>query len=265
MFPLYTKTFPSNAAALAELLNASLQRLFSGAPDAVSIRERNFPALAEVCINLDRAELRSNPPPPPSVSGNAAAGLTVDELQISASDLSVGPARVDLRLRARDVALNRATDRNGDIVLVLQRASDGEVEIAADKSELERAIAALARQQASQHGVNIDQVQLTARPRGPRGLDAEVQLRGRKLFFSTVVRITAKLDLDDELTARLSGLTCNGDGAVGALACSVLEPHLRALNGRTFPLLALPLGDVRLRDVRLAAGDKLSVTAEFGC
>jgi hypothetical protein len=28
--------------------------------------------------------------------------------------------------------------------------------------------------------------------------------------------------------------------------------------------MSLPLGEVRLRDVQLAVGDKLSVTAEFG-
>ena len=55
-----------------------------------------------------------------------------------------------------------------------------------------------------------------------------------------------------------------GAGWLGSLACGVLEPHLAKLNGRSFPLMALPLGEVRLRDVRLAASDKLSVTAEFG-
>ncbi|MDQ6655945.1 MAG: hypothetical protein M3Y80_09050, partial [Verrucomicrobiota bacterium] len=66
------------------------------------------------------------------------------------------------------------------------------------------------------------------------------------------------------LNASLSGLTCNGEGAIGSLACGVLQPHLEKVDGRTFPLMALPLGDVRLRDVRLAAGANLSVTAEFG-
>lgn len=265
MFPLYTKTFPSSAGALREALNASLQRLFSGAPDAVSVDDKSFPSVAAVCITVDGAELRTNPPSPPRVTGTTLAGITVDELQISGAGVSVGPAWVDLKLRAREVELDRATEANGDIVLVLRRAADGEVVIAADKAEIERAISAVARHQAGQHGVNIDQVQLTAKPRGPRSIDAEVQLRGRKLFFTTVIRITAKLDLDADLNAQLSGLACNGDGAIGSVACSVLEPHLRKLNGRTFPLMGLPLGDVKLRDVRLAVGDQLSVTAEFGC
>jgi hypothetical protein len=107
-------------------------------------------------------------------------------------------------------------------------------------------------------------VQLSVRPRGARSIDAEVQLRAKKLFFSTTIRIAAKLDLDEELNAKVSGLSCNGEGAIGSLACGVLEPHLQKIDGRSFPLMALPLGEVRLRDVRIAAKDRVTVTAEFG-
>jgi hypothetical protein len=48
------------------------------------------------------------------------------------------------------------------------------------------------------------------------------------------------------------------------VACGVLKPHLEKLEGRDFPLMSLPLGEVHLRDVRIAVGDKLVVTAEFG-
>jgi hypothetical protein len=92
----------------------------------------------------------------------------------------------------------------------------------------------------------------------------EVRLRARKLFLSASIRITGQLDLDGELNAKISGLKCEGDGAIAAVACGVLDPHLRKLDGREFPLMSLPLGEIRLRDVRLAVGDKLSVTAEFG-
>lgn len=264
MFPLYTKTFPTDADALRALLNASIQRVFTGAPEAVGVKEKKFPALAHIRLCLDRAKLRENPPPPPRTTGKTSPALSADELEIAGTDLSVGPAKVDLTLRAQNVELNQATDANGEIVLALQRATAGVVEVGLDKAELERAIAAVAKQEAGKQGVSIDDVKLTLRARGSRSVDGEVQLRGRKLFFSTVIRIAATLDLDDELIARVSGLTCKGDGTVGALACGVLAPHLQKLDGRSFPLMALPLGEVRLRDVRLAAGERISVTAEFG-
>jgi hypothetical protein len=197
------------------------------------------------------------------VTGQGAPALRVDELHIGGSGLMIGPASADLVLRAREVGLNQALDQNGEVVLLLQNAADGSVEITTSKPDIERAIGAVAKHEAGKHGVNIDQVQLTVRQRGERSVDAEVQLRGRKLFFSTTLRIGASLDVDEELNAKISRLTCHGDGAIGALACGALAPHLEKLNGRTFALMGLPLGEIRLRDVRLSAGEKLSVSAEF--
>ncbi|HEX8680505.1 MAG TPA: hypothetical protein VF683_11120, partial [Chthoniobacterales bacterium] len=208
---------------------------------------------------------RSDPPRPPAGMKKGSPALDVEHLKLSGDNISAGPAALNLRLTARGVQLHQAKDAGGDVVLLLQRADEGEVEVSADKREIENAIAAVAASEAGKHGVTVDQVRLALDVRGERSVDAEVQLRARKLFFSTVVRIGAKLDLDEQLNARLSGLTCNGDGAIGALACGALQPHLQKMNGRSFSLMALPLGEVRLRDVRLAGGERISVRAEFGC
>ena len=93
---------------------------------------------------------------------------------------------------------------------------------------------------------------------------AEVRLRAKKLFISASLQVTGQLDLDEELNARISGLDCTGEGAMASVACGVLKPHLHTLDGREFSLMSLPLGEVRLRDVLIAVGDKLAITAEFG-
>lgn len=264
MFPLQTKDLPANAADLTSAMNASVQRIFSGATDAVTVRDRAYPSLAEIRIVLDGAVLRSDIPRLVMHAGDHSPALKTDELRITASELSVGPAVVNLQLGARGVQLQQARDAAGELVLMVESAKDGEVEVTAVTAEIERAIATVAKSEAAKHGVSIDQVQLSIRPRGERSLDAEVQLRAKKLFFTTNIRVGAKLDLDEELNAKLSGLTCNGEGTVGAMACGFLQPHLQKLDRREFPLMALPLGDIRLRDVRFAAGDKLTVSARFG-
>ncbi|MFN2507291.1 MAG: hypothetical protein ABR589_00780 [Chthoniobacterales bacterium] len=264
MFPLHTKTFPPTSAELAQLLNQSLSRVFFVNQDPVSLRGDFYPELELLDINLDRAKLRPKPPRPPAVSGARTAALQVRELRLKGSQLTIGPANADLRLRARDVRLDQARDSAEEIVLVLQSAAQGEVELSTRKSELEAAIAALASHEAGKQGVTIEDVSVTLRDRGPRSVSGEVQLKARKLFFSTVIRIAGNLDLDEQLNATVSGLTCKGDGAIGTLACGVLSPHLQKLNGRTFPLMALPLGDVRLRDVRISAADVITISAEFG-
>ena len=264
MFPLYTKKFPDNAVDLAVLLNDSVKRVFSNAANPVVIRDKSYPHVSEIRITLNGAELRMDPPRPPVVKGKTSAGIRVDDLHIDAAGLLLGPATADLRLGARDVRLGQAKDSSGDAMLMLQGAADGVVEINAATKDIEAAIAAVAKSEAGKHGVTIDQVRLTLKPRGARSIDGEVQLRAKKLFFSTVITISAKLDLDDELNATVSGLKCHGEGAIGALGCGFLEPHLKALDGRSFPLMALPLGEVRLRDVKISAADRVSVTAEFG-
>jgi hypothetical protein len=264
MFPLFAKTFPSTAEVLQSLLNESLRQLFVVTRDPVTIRDSSYPHLKELNVSLDGARLRAAPPPIPSPAGKTTPALEVDLLSVNASALSVGPASIDLSLSARSVQFTQSRDSKEEIVLSVENAADGAVEISASRSGLEALIAAVAKTEAGKHGVTIDGVQLTLRSKSSRSLAAEVRLRAKKLFLSASIRITGQLDLDEELNARISGLNCAGDGAIATMACGVLKPHLEKMDGREFPLMSLPLGKIRLRDVQLAVGDRLSVTAQFG-
>lgn len=264
MFPLKTTTLPSSAEGLERLLNESLRRVFDVEADPVTIRDASYPNLAEIKISLDGASLRPDPPRPQLISGKTSPALQVDSLAIHASALSIGPATVALSLSARAMQLGQGRDSNDEIVLSAMSVAEGQIEISTALAQLEEVVAKIAKDQAGKHGVSIENVQLTARTTSPRSLEAEVRLSARKLFLSASIRVTGQLDLDSELKARISGLKCTGDGAIAALACGILDPHLQRLDGREFPLMSLPLGEIRLRDVRLGVSDKLSVTAEFG-
>jgi hypothetical protein len=264
MFPLKTDTFPASAAELMRLLNQSLRELFNLERDPVELREKSYPQLESLSISLDGAEVPQRPPALPSLRSESAPGLTVESFRVAGAGLKVGPAAVDLALDARSLQLYQATDREGHIVLLFHNAADGRVEISATVSDLEALIADVAKSEAGKHGVNIDSVELSLRSQTPRSLAAEVRLRAKKLFVSAALRIAGHLDLDEKLSAKLSGLDCTGEGAIANVACGVLKPHLQKIEGREFPLMSLPLGEVRLRDVRIAVNDKLSVTAEFG-
>jgi len=264
MFPLNTETFPATAADLAQHLNDSIRRLFGLTRDPVELRAKSYPHLDSLIVSLNGAVLSDRPPEMPSVAGAPEPALTIDSFRVSASPLSVGPALVDLQLAAQGVELHRAIDRSGHLLLLLHNATNGRLEISVAVSDLEALIAEVAKAEAGKHGVNIDSVQLSLRSRSPRSLAAEIRLRAKKFFVSALLRITGQLDLDEQLNARISGLDCTGEGAIAGVACGVLKPHLQNLDGREFSLMSLPLGEVRLRDVRIAVGDKLSVTAEFG-
>ena len=263
MFPLNATTLPATASDLARAINDSFRSLFAIGRDPVEIRDLSYPHLAAIDVSLDGAKLPERPPAIPSRTTEAAPAFTVDSFNASGRGMSVGPAALDFALTATGVELHQAKDQAGQIVLLLHNAAEGHVEASVSKSDLEALIAEVAKTEAGKHGVSIDNVQLSLRSQSPCSLAAEVSLRAKK-FLSTSLRITGQLDLDAELNARLSGLDCAGDGALASVACGILKPHLEKLNGRAFPLMSLPLGEVRLRDVRLAVGERLSVTADFG-
>ncbi len=264
MFPLHTKDFPATADALEHLLNESLREVLILPRDAVQVQEAHYPALTQIAVTLDRATVRPNPPKPRPSAGKTKPVLEVQQLSIRGEEISTGPAKVSLVLDAREVRLNSGTDENGDVVLGIDGATDGSVELSTTNSELEAAIGEIAKREAGKQGVTIEDVRLSLHETGPRSVQAETTLRARKLFFTAVVRIAGSLSIDDELNATLSGLQCSGEGAIGSMACGFLEPHLRKVEGRSFALMALALGDIRLRDVRLSANDNVTVRAEFG-
>jgi hypothetical protein len=264
MFPLYTATFPSSASDLVRLLNESLQRVFIAESDPLTVREHSYPHLDAISISLDGARLRADPPRPSVISGKISFALEIDQLTLSASPLSLGPATVNLSLSAREVQLDQGKDSNEQIVLSLKSATDGNIEISMLQTDLEALIAELAQNQAGKQGITIDGVQLKLRQKNVHSFAAEVHLRARKLFLSASIRVTGQLDLDDHLNLKISDLKCTGDGGMATLACGILTPYLQKINGREFPVMSLPLGEVRLRDVRLAVDQNLTITAEFG-
>jgi len=265
MFPLHTAAFPSSASELERLLNESLQRIFVAGPNPVTVREHSYPHLESIAVSLDGARVRVDPPRPPVISGKRSPVLETDQLTLTASPLFLGAARVSLALSARQVQFSQGKDSNDQIVLSIESTAEGSMEISAPPTDLEALIAELAQNQAGKQGIAIDGVKLKLRQENVRSLSAEVRLRARKLFLSASIQVTGQLELDDQLNLKIFALKCTGDGGIATLACGILKPYLQKIDGREFALMSLPLGEIRLRDVRLALGDdKLSVTAEFG-
>jgi hypothetical protein len=264
MLALHTATFPSSAADLERLLNESLQRLFISKPAPVTVSDNSYPRLHEIKISLDGARLRPEPPRPPSTFGERSPALEVDHLTVTALRFSIGPAAFDLSVTAAEVQFDQSKDSDEQVILSLKRATEGHIKLSIPQSDLEALITKLAREEASRQGLTIDGVQLALHRESAHSLAVEMRLRARKLFLAASIVVTGQLDLDDQLNLKVSGLSCAGDGGMANLACGVLTPHLRKIDGREFPLMSLPLGETRLRDVRVTVDDNLSITAEFG-
>jgi hypothetical protein len=264
MIPLYRKQFPASKAELAEAIDQALRRCVQKAGPIVEIHSRVFPYLDEIAINLDGAKIDSVPPPVPPLVGETKLAFEAAAVTLSARNLSVRGVPLNLRMEARDVVLHKGCDENGDAVLVGHKVRDGSLAVSASQLDLENGIAEMARQQGRKHGIVIEQVRLAMRARGARSLAADVRVQARKFLLRARLDIYGQLDIDQNFAAKIWDLRCKSDNAVGALACSALEPVFQALNGRTFALKSLPLGEIQLRDVRLAVADTVEATVDFG-
>lgn len=265
MLPLPSPTFPPDSETLRAALEESLARVVRPAGPMVTVEDAIYPKLTAIRVSLDGATAGELPParPQPAV-GAVEPGLEVENFTVTGRPILIQRARVDLTCTARDVRLGQGRDQDGNLLLLLQEAAEGKVEVAIALSDLEALVLAGAKAEAARQGVTVASVEIELEARTERALDVVVQVRAKKLFLSAALRIRGHAEIDDKLNASLSGLECTGDGALGTLACGFIAPHLQRFNGREFSLLALPLGEVKLRDIRIAAGRELRVTAEFG-
>jgi hypothetical protein len=266
MFPLQTDSLPPDAESLRAALENSLRQVVrSSGAEMVAVDDRNYPELNAIRLSLDRATLVDRPPPRVALPEAAAEpALSVLDFQLRGRPLIVHGASIDLSCQAREVEIGQARNNEGQIVLLLRKAAEGKLEVGVTLADLEALVLSGAKAAAANHGVSVEDVRIELRAETDRALELVVHVRAKKLFLTATVRISGRGEIDEQLNARLVGMECAGDGTLGTLACGFIAPHLQRFDGRTFSLLALPLGEVKLRDIRIVTGDELRVTAEFG-
>jgi hypothetical protein len=264
MFPLFSERFPANADELRQMLEQSLRQFVDTDNDIVSVREKTFPELCELRLNLDGARLQSSAPRPSGVSGETTPAFRVEHFELSASGISVEEAPIDLLVHATNLQLHQGCGRDGKVVLVIKEADTGQIDLSATKPDLEKLILTIVKREATKQGVAIEDLKLSLNSGGPRAIEGIIQLRARKSFFRGVIRVAARLEVDEKLVATLSNLSCTGEGTVGAMASNLLRQQLQRLDGHQLNLAALPLGEIALRDIEITIGEKLGITAQFG-
>jgi hypothetical protein len=91
-----------------------------------------------------------------------------------------------------------------------------------------------------------------------------VRATAKKLFARANVEARGQLTVDEGLTAKVSALSCHGEGIVGGVAGNPIRPYLEHFNNTELPLTGTSLGNVRLHDLRLDVSGSLKVEAAFG-
>jgi hypothetical protein len=263
MLSLYRKDFPSSRDELAQALDKALHRFVPKDGSVVDVRARVFPYLDEIVMNFDGTRFDSPPPVPLPPVDQTKPALEVALVTLSARNVSIRGLPLDLRIEAHDVVLHKGTDTNGDAMLVLDKAGDGQLAISLGQVELEKAIAQTAAREAGRHGIVLEQVRMAIRARGPRSLALDLHVQARKFLLRARIDISGQIDIDESFTVRIL-LKCKSDGTIGSLACNTLNPIFERLKNKSFSFASLPLSEIQVRDVRLAVADTVELTADFG-
>jgi len=264
MFPLHRPDLPTSTGTLAESIEGSLRSFVEKPGTIVTVSGGPLPAIDELAIDLSGARIAAAPARPRPVVEGSSRAFRAASVRVNGEDIDVFGASTNLSMDATDVEIHERRDTSGNVLLTLNSARRGDLRFDISKAGLEGLIKTFAQREATKHGVTLDAVGIDWASRPPRGVDATVSVRARKFFMSAAVKLSGSLVIDDNLSAQLSALKCRGDGALAGIACGMLTPHLERLNGQSFSLRALPIGELAVRDLQIAASDKLEVRATFG-
>jgi hypothetical protein len=266
VFPLAGKDFPEDADELAEAINDALAQVLTlSKGSAASAEGGKFPSIKKLRINLTNAAVSAaEPPPKPRPTGKRERGITVDHLEVVGKPIKYEQNKLDLELIATGVSFDFARDKKGQPLLVLADAKDGHVQARMSKADIESLARAAAELAARGQGIKIDGLDLTLTGDGKRSLAADVRVKAKKMMVSGVVRITGRVDIDDELNATVTKLDAEGEGVIGSMASGLVKSKLKPYEGKSFPLMTFSLGDVTLRDLKIDVKNNVQVTAEFG-
>lgn len=267
MFPLAGHAFPRSADELTQSIRDALAEVLTlpaGRPP-VRCAAPNYPEVDRLEVNLDGATVKSaQPPPKPTPVGTREPGIHVGQLEVTGRPIRYENGTVEFQLSAKGVKFQFGRDKGGRPLLILEDADDGNVDGNVTKADLQAIALAVATVGARQQGVTIQELNVNLSSTGPRSVAADVRVKAKKMMMSGVIHVRGKLDVDDSLNAKVSGLSCTGEGMIGTMAAGMVQGLLQRYDNTQVPLATFSLGDVVLHDLKIDTSDGLHVTARFG-
>jgi hypothetical protein len=149
--------------------------------------------------------------------------------------------------------------------MVLADAKSGNLNFDITVTDAEQILLRTARESASKYGITIQRMDLKVLPDTPRSVRAQLHVMTLVGFIPAGMTFKAHVIVDDSMNAKLTGLTVDGDEALGPLIVNFLRPGLSRYDNETRPLVSFPAGGrVQLRDVAVRVDDSLHLSAAFG-
>jgi hypothetical protein len=148
--------------------------------------------------------------------------------------------------------------------MLLSEARDASLSFEATGVDLQRILLADLRAAGSPFGLDVISTSLHLVADTDRSVSVDLQIRTKFALIPAGMHFRAHVDIDDNMNAKLSGLSCDGDEVLGPLIVGLIRPDLSQYDGRSRPLLSFPSGKMHLRDVRIRVDDSVHLNAAFG-
>jgi hypothetical protein len=269
MLPLGGHAFPTSREELIAALNEGLFQtvILPAARQVVEADSNSFPSLQRLKIDLTEARVRdeyhlAKP------TGERQPGITTARLEILGRPVYTGPAAIYYEVALTDARLDFQRDALGRSLLVPVDALSGRISCRMSQADFEALLLAQGRATAGRHGITIDSLQWSWQSEGERSLGARARIAASKrlgfINIPAAVHGGGNLHVDDQLNARISGVSCEGEGLVGTLIVALAQHRLKRLEGAVLPLASYSLGRLKLRELKLRCQNGPEAEAIFG-
>jgi len=261
------RAMPQDREELSDALLAGWRRSIQlpDASNAVTVQGGAYPSIGDLRINLSDGELKAGQKKDKiKLNNKVEKTLDVQHLEVRGEPLLLQKARLNMSLVADAARLELERDRRGRPVMMLADARNGSLSFNVSQTDVQDLLLKNAREMAGKYGVKVESTKLTLAPETPRSIQATLHISTKVGFIPAGMLFKAHVVVDDAMNATITGLTCDGDEALGPLIVGLLRPALANYEGKTRPLLSFPAGHVKLRDIQLRVDDSFHLVAEFG-
>lgn len=269
MIPIFCNTAPHDNDSLVEAVTNGLATVFRLESRHAVCLTGTFPSFDAISIDLSGAEVDLASPPGNGLgTGRRQPAFTAKQFSIVGRPIKRIGATVDMELHGSDMRFDFDRNCEDQSVLVLVEAS-GTLRLDLTHDSLQTLLLEGLREVAAKQSIEVERTDVTLVQLDARSLEIQLRISATKragfLPVRGVLVVSGRLEVDDALVAKVSELSCHGEGIVGSLITPLVRPKLDDCNGKTFSLASLPLGDLALHDLELdTSSNRVNMEAIFG-
>lgn len=171
---------------------------------------------------------------------------------------------LSVSLEAKNAELTLLRDRAGTRGLVMTGAEQGSITFHADIEQFRRTMEAAAKKAAAAGGANVNRLELELASDGSKSLAVKLVVRGNWLLFPMVLKMTGRMDVDEEFYASFSNMSVTGEGTAGEFIAPLLDEQAKKFEERRSQVIAFLDGKTKPTDfqIRLTPTD-FSMEVDF--